>query len=103
MTGQWHAAMDLDDLWAGEMEAVELAGTSVLLVNIDGDVRAYRNRCPHQAWPLHEGDFDGGTITCSRHLWEFDADSGNGVNPENCQLTSYPCRIEGDTIFVELG
>jgi len=53
----------------------------VLLVNVDGDVRAYRNQCPHQAWALSEGDFDGETITCARHMWEFDARSGKGGQP----------------------
>jgi toluene monooxygenase system ferredoxin subunit len=96
MTEQWRAAMDLDDLWDGEMEAVDVAGTSVLLVNIDGDVRAYQNRCPHQASPLHEGDLDEGVITCARHLWEFDARSGKGVNPDNCRLVAYPCRVSDD-------
>jgi toluene monooxygenase system ferredoxin subunit len=103
MTDQWHEAMNLDDLWEGEMDAVDIAGTSVLLVNVDGDVRAYRNRCPHQASPLHEGDLDGDTITCARHLWEFDARSGQGVNPDNCRLVAYPCRVTDDgTIQVSL-
>jgi toluene monooxygenase system ferredoxin subunit len=103
MTKQWYAAMDLDELWEGEMDAVEVAGTNVLLLNLDGDVRAYHNRCPHQAWPLHEGDLDGQTLTCSRHLWEFNARTGHGINPDNCQLVSYPCKVEDGTIFVELG
>jgi toluene monooxygenase system ferredoxin subunit len=103
-TGQWTEAMHLDDLWDGEMEGVEVGGKQVLLVNIDGDVRAYRNRCPHQEWALSEGDFDGETITCARHLWVFDARSGTGVNPDNCALARYPCRVDEDgTIFVDAG
>lgn len=104
MTGHWQQAMHLDDLWEGEMEGVEVEGCKVLLVNVDGDVRAYRNQCPHQAWALSEGDFDGETITCARHMWEFDARSGKGVNPESCQLTTYPCQLADDgTILVDLG
>lgn len=103
VTGHWHAAMDVDDLWEGEMDAVEIAGASVLLVNLGGEVRAYRNRCPHQAWPLHEGDLDGDTLTCARHLWEFDAHTGRGINPDNSHLATYPCKVEDGTIFVELG
>ncbi|MEU6098782.1 Rieske 2Fe-2S domain-containing protein [Streptomyces sp. NPDC047079] len=103
-TGQWQEAMRLDDLWEGDMQGVEVAGTKVLLVNVDGEVRAYHNRCPHQAWALDEGDFDGQTITCSRHLWEFDADTGQGVNPGTCRLTAYPCRVtETGTIMVDVG
>ncbi|MCA1219944.1 Rieske 2Fe-2S domain-containing protein [Streptomyces sp. 8L] len=103
-TGQWQEAMRVDDLWEGDMAGVEVAGKKVLLVNVDGDVRAYQNRCPHQAWPLDEGDFDGETLTCGRHLWEFDAESGQGVNPANCRLTSYPCRVtDSGAILVDVG
>ncbi|MBX6166639.1 MAG: Rieske 2Fe-2S domain-containing protein [Thermobispora bispora] len=104
VTRQWQAAMHLDDLWEGDMAGVEVAGKKVLLVNIDGEVRAYQNRCPHQAWALDEGDFDGQTITCLRHMWVFDADTGQGVNPDNCRLISYPCTVTDDgTIMVDVG
>ncbi|HEY4017182.1 MAG TPA: Rieske 2Fe-2S domain-containing protein [Pseudonocardiaceae bacterium] len=101
--GHWREAMALADLWEGEMEGVEIDGTQVLLVNIDGVVRAYRNRCPHQAWALSEGDFDGEQITCARHMWMFDALSGKGVNPDTCQLNPFPCRVSEDGwIMVDL-
>ena len=44
--------MNLDDLWEGDMTAVTVDGETVLLVNVDGTVRAYSNRCPHQAYGL---------------------------------------------------
>jgi toluene monooxygenase system ferredoxin subunit len=100
---QWRPTISSDDLWEGDMTSVTVDGKNVLLVNIDGRVRAYENRCPHQAWALDEGDFDGETITCIRHLWEFDADTGCGVNPETAQLTSYPCQVDEDgTIVVDV-
>jgi toluene monooxygenase system ferredoxin subunit len=100
----WREAMHVDDLWEGDMAPVEVEGTKVLLVNVDGEVRAYENRCPHQAWALDEGDFDGVTITCSRHMWEFDADTGDGVNPTSACLNTYPCQVADDgTIMVDVG
>jgi toluene monooxygenase system ferredoxin subunit len=75
-----------------------------LLVNVEGVVRAYRNVCPHQASVLDEGDFDGETITCARHLWVFDARTGRGVNPENSTLHSFPCQVsETGDIVVDVG
>ena len=85
------------------MTAVAVRGTSVLLVNVDGEIRAYRNRCPHQEWALDEGDLDGRVLTCSRHLWEFDVLTGEGVNPDNCRLTGVACRVDDGTIFVQVG
>jgi toluene monooxygenase system ferredoxin subunit len=99
-TANWTAAMAEEDLWEGDMAPVEVDGHKVLLMNVDGAIRAYRNRCPHQEWALDEGEFEDGTLTCSRHLWEFDARSGNGVNPTDCALTNYPAKAEDGTIWV---
>ena len=51
----WRYAGTLDDIWAGEMRAVNLGAVDVLLCNLDGTLVAYENRCPHLANPLSEG------------------------------------------------
>jgi toluene monooxygenase system ferredoxin subunit len=95
-TAQWHEVSHLDDLWEGEMTAVDVDGTSVLLVNVDGDVFAYRNRCPHQEWPLVDGDLDGTKLTCAQHLWEMDVSTGKGINPATCLMLRYRCQVDDD-------
>lgn len=102
--GTWHDTINIDDLWEGDMTAVTVDGQSVLLVNVDGAVRAYSNRCPHQASGLDEGDLDGETLTCSKHMWEFNAVTGQGINPDDACLTGYSCKVADDgTIHVDLG
>ena len=104
VTTMWHETVHIDDLWEGDMAPVDVQGTKVLLVNVDGEVRAYQNRCPHQAGALDEGDFDGATLTCVRHMWQFDAASGQGVNPDDCSLNGYPCEVgEDGMIRVDAG
>ncbi|GEL26926.1 hypothetical protein PSU4_58800 [Pseudonocardia sulfidoxydans NBRC 16205] len=100
--GTWTAALAEDELWEGDMTGVTVDGVKVLLMNVDGNVRAYRNRCPHQDWALDEGEFEDGTLVCSRHLWEFDALSGKGINPDDCALTTFPSKVEGGTIWVSV-
>jgi len=48
----------LDDLWSGEMMAVDVGGNSILLVNVDDHVYAYADVCPHQKSRLR-GRLDG--------------------------------------------
>ena len=92
----------LDDLWEGEMESFELDGQEVLLVCAGGgDVRAFQGICPHQDIPLVEGKFDGKTLICRAHQWVFDACTGVGLNPGDCQLANYPIKIEGNEIYVD--
>lgn len=89
----WAPAIALDDLWEGDMTGLDIDGEKVLVLNVDGQIRAYRNRCPHQQWALDEGDLDGGTLTCSRHSWTFDALTGAGLNPDDCSLWQLPCQV----------
>ena len=55
----------------------------MVLLNIDGEIRAFEDRCPHLSSRLSEGDIDGRTLTCAAHLWEFDAVTGKGTDPGN--------------------
>ena len=92
----------LDDLWQGEMESFEVAGTDVLMVHLeDGSIHAIQAMCPHQEVELADGELDGAVLTCSMHLWQFDVASGTGVNPSHAEIAKYPVRVEGDDVFVD--
>ena len=104
MAPRWRQAIQVDDLWEGEKTAVMIDGERVLVVNIDGTFRAYSNECPHQASPLEDGTLDGERLTCARHMWEFNALTGLGINPTTAQLKNYRCEARDDgTIYVDLG
>jgi toluene monooxygenase system ferredoxin subunit len=59
-------------------------------------VRAYSGTCPHQGVSLAEGELDGTTLTCRAHLWQFDAVSGNSINPTGEQLIRHEVRVGPD-------
>jgi toluene monooxygenase system ferredoxin subunit len=101
--GDWLDAGTLDDVWEGEMCAVSLGAVDVLLCNVDGQVHAYHDRCPHLANPLSDGELRENTLTCAAHEWVFDARTGDGVNPEDACLRRFPVRVDGDRILVQLG
>lgn len=92
----------LDELWSGEMMAVDLEGNSILLVNIDDHIYAYADACPHQKSRLSEGDLEGNTLRCARHHWEFDVYTGRGINPQNACLKVFPVTIESREILIDL-
>lgn len=93
----------IDDLWSGEMMAAECDGEPVLLVNMDGAVRAYADACPHLRTRLSEGSLTGTLLTCSTHGWQFDASTGEGVNPRTACLQSFPVQVEDGNILVDVG
>lgn len=92
----------VDDLWEGEMESFEVNGHDVVLVCADGGaIKAFQGMCPHQDIALADGQFDGKKLICRAHLWQFDAATGKGINPDDCALAEYPVKVEGDDVFVE--
>jgi toluene monooxygenase system ferredoxin subunit len=95
-------AGDLDDLWEGEMLAVTVGAVDLVMCNVEGQVFAYADRCPHLASRLSVGRFDGRLITCAAHEWVFDALGGSGVNPAQACLRRYPAWVIGNEIYVDL-
>ncbi len=90
------------DLWVGEMRGVEVRGERLLVVRGEGGVCVFRDRCPHQGYPLSEGTLQEGLLTCRVHRHTFDAASGEGVNPLRPCLSRVPSRVEGGLLLVEL-
>jgi toluene monooxygenase system ferredoxin subunit len=91
---EWIPVMELDELWEGDLTGARAGTTDVLLLNVDGQVKAYENRCPHQAWPLDDGDLNGHELICANHLWVFDARTGEGINPDDAELKPFPVKVD---------
>lgn len=94
----------IDDLGPREFNAFYLMDVGVealILRDKSGQLRAYDGVCPHEDYPLVEGQFDGNTITCAAHGWILDAATGMGISPASCRIAAYPIKIEGDEIFVD--
>lgn len=101
VTLQWVDVGTLDDLWEGEYADIEIEDDFILLIHCpDGVIRAYQGYCPHQEQALADGECDGGVLTCSAHLWQFDIYTGEGINPDGCQLYQYEVRVEDEIIYV---
>ena len=88
------------DLWDGEMESYDLDGQEILLIRLDGEYHAYDGACPHQSTSLSAGVLDGGLLVCSAHEWEFDARTGQGVNPRTACLRRREVRLAGGRVLV---
>ena len=49
------------------MMALESEGQPMLLVNVDGSIRAYVDACPHLQTRLSQGSLKRNVLTCSTH------------------------------------
>jgi toluene monooxygenase system ferredoxin subunit len=98
----WVPALSEDELWIGEMVGLQVEGRPVLLVNIDGNVRAYEDRCLHRSLPLSLGRLAENRLICRAHEWEYDACTGAGLNPTGVVLRRYDVRRDDGRIWVNL-
>jgi len=99
----WKVVLREKELWIGEKLGLEIEGQKLLLVNVDGAVHAFEDRCAHQSWPLSRGHLAGRELTCSLHQWRYDACTGAGLNPAGVALRTYAVRIVDGEIWVDLG
>lgn len=93
----------LSQLPPGALLAVTLpSGTRICLANVEGDVFAVRDSCPHQAFPLSEGTLlPGGVLECAWHGQRFDCRTGRAASPQSeGRLIRFPVTVEGEAIYV---
>ena len=95
-------AIAMEELWSGEMAGLSIDGTPVLLLNIDGVIRAYADSCPHQRSRLSAGTLKERVLTCASHHWQFDATTGLGINPKDACLSPIAVRIAEGEILVDV-
>ena len=63
------------------MLMVQVDGTDILLVNLNGDIRATQGVCSHEYFELDKGFLTGDSVTCALHLSRFDLFSGEALDP----------------------
>ena len=86
----------------GSCIGVKVEGVFVGIYNIDGQYYAINNICPHLGGVLHYGFLEGKVITCPLHLWEFDVKTGKCIWPGRERIATYPVKVEGDDILVDV-
>ena len=115
--GEFREVMKADELEAGKLKAVALAGQELLLAKVEGSYYAARNRCPHMGARLSEGTLDGTVVTCPRHGSQFDLATGQVVrwlkgsgvvsalgkmlkSPQLLEV--YQVKVDGGRVMVEI-
>ena len=87
---------------AGGLLPVAHGGREAVVVRAGtGEVFAVARACPHEGYPLEQGEVVGETITCPWHGWRFDLRSGACLTPGEDTQT-FPVAIREDEVLVDL-
>lgn len=93
----------VDQLKPGSFFAVEHDGEPIALYNVNGTIYATRNECSHDGGTLTGGWMEGACVVCPRHGAKFDVASGKATAlPAVISIDTYPVKVEGNDIYVEL-
>jgi nitrite reductase (NADH) small subunit len=88
----------------GEGEAKEfiLGDKMICIANLNGEYSALDNVCPHRGGPLGQGVIEGDKLVCPWHGWQFDPKTGAVGHAPDQKVPTYPIRIDGDLVVVDL-
>lgn len=101
--GEFVAATRLHDLQQEIGVCVTVNGKRIALFRIADEVFALDNVCPHEGGPLADGFVEGDAVMCPLHAWSFDLRTGRVVSGGDVSVESYPVRVNGDDVMVEVG
>jgi phenylpropionate dioxygenase-like ring-hydroxylating dioxygenase large terminal subunit len=102
--GFWYPALRSDQLRGRKLERAMLLEVPLVLGrDAVGKPFALRDICPHRAFPLSFGRFDGASVECAYHGWQFDAHTGqcrhipsltsdSKLKCERIYAGSFPCE-----------
>lgn len=106
-----------EELPPGSHVVVPVGKYGVGVYNIDGELYAINNYCPHMGGPLCHGNvygtnlwndddgtvehvLDGRIARCPWHAWEFDLTTGVSPADDRKRIRVYDVRIEDDEVVL---
>ena len=99
----WHKATTTTQLTDRQVVGVEVNGVEVAVYRLDDGYYATNNICTHQRAFMSDGYIENDCIECPLHQAIFDIKTGAALEgPAKGPLASYPTRVDGDDILVEL-
>jgi len=91
--------IDVDrDLAAGTKRCLTVEGMDMVVCQVEGQLTAVANTCPHAGKPLGEGELKGRVLTCPYHGYAYDVLTGRNVDypHEEPPVRRYPVRCNDE-------
>jgi nitrite reductase (NADH) small subunit/3-phenylpropionate/trans-cinnamate dioxygenase ferredoxin subunit len=93
--------------WVGELsegqgKTVLVGGKRIAVFRDGGQYVAIEDVCPHQGSSLAGGIVANGIVTCPLHGWRFRLQDGAWADFPRLKIGSYPVRVEGTEIQVQV-
>ena len=115
-----HVIGAIEDFPPQSHRVVQVGRIEVGVFNIDGELHALPNVCPHQFGPLCEGTVNGTTacsaatgwkfawvrqgevVTCPWHGIEFDISTGRSLSSPRLKVRTYPVAVADGQVIITI-
>jgi Fe-S cluster biogenesis protein NfuA/nitrite reductase/ring-hydroxylating ferredoxin subunit len=99
----WFELGALPELGEGALRAFEVAGSELVIANVDGTLLAYRDVCAGCGKPLRDGALRAGALACAHCERAFFLPrAGRSMDEERIQLEPVPLLREQGSVKVAL-
>jgi naphthalene 1,2-dioxygenase system ferredoxin subunit len=103
MSATWIELAAVDAIPEDDVMGIDAEGKSFALYQVDGEIYATDNICTHGNARLCDGFLEGHEIECPLHQGKFDIRNGKAMcAPLTEDVKTYPVKIEGTRVFVEV-
>ena len=100
--GQRVTVGKLEDIPEGGSAGVTVNQKDVAIFNVNGQLFAIDDVCPHMGAALSGGHVEDGCVTCPWHYWRFKLADGTWADSPRVKTGSYPVHVVGDEVQLEL-
>ena len=108
----------IEELPPGSTRLVPAGKFGIGVYNVDGELYAITNYCPHEGGPLCLGRLHGTTVPdssrpsrmsyvlegrilrCPWHQWEFDLATGKTIAKPEKGIRTYPVHVENGQVVI---
>ena len=100
----YYPATAVSTVQDGEITAVTINGTKIILLRWQEQLHALSSKCPHAAAEMSGGEVYRGKVECPDHGYVFDVKTGRTLWPEDemvC-LKRYPVKVIDEMVLVKL-
>jgi toluene monooxygenase system ferredoxin subunit len=99
----WKKICSTAEISENTLEKFEVDGIEIMVANYGQGYRAFPPRCPHMEEPLCEsGVIYDGMLTCTKHLWQWNMETGEMIGIAEKELLFYDVKQEGNDIYAHI-
>lgn len=100
---RWKRVCAVSEIPENHLRKFDIDGVELIVANPGEGIRVFPPFCPHMREPLHvSGMLEGGVLTCSKHLWQWNLNDGTQTGLAEVDLLMYETKEEDGELLVDL-